>query len=665
MPPGRAGTPYLERQVVRINGQPYFLVAPGQEKNGMAKRQWVTQRIPDQGAQLQPIHIMLDSFHQGSGFTYHGMDAVYDYANGWDASSPGRLSTYARLATCAPLTFGTAPPANHNAQIIDLGGGYFAVMAGQELAIYQVNMAGGTWSAVTATTFTNYVAGRVSKFNGDWYIPMMTSTGAPAAFQQWAPAPPAIGTFTAGPAAPQPMCFTTWTPSSQFGPVLVGAQGNAVYTCAATPTTGANWSAGTQVDVPDYPITDLATYDTYVVCRNTRGLWTFNENLQTINEIPDLQSFVSYVSSQGMSYAQGYLVVPHVAGLVRWRPGAWMNVGPEQEHALEGAVSQGWGPVNATIANGQWLYALHNDPQHGTGAIVGYGPGRGSPFQYGSNMHAIRGPVITHCYQQCTGTYNGIGIVQDATGTYSLLVTCQVSANRLTWTPNVFQIPRAGMAPGDDPLVSNLRDTADFYTSRYFDPSRQIQKTYESVDFWLDVTAANGPGVQLWASINNGSFFQLLDSNGNPATASTTGFYRFFFPTTAQAVGNFVQLDIKVPALGGGQTDQGYTFREGAINAGQYPITTDSIQATFELNNLRLPDGSTDPRTIQQMETDLLALCGPQAAAVAYSGPNGEQGFVQLVKVQMAEAEFQEGSVPVRVAQVEMVARVYSLPVGV
>ena len=641
----KEGTPFAEAQIVRLDGKPYFL--PSSQKAGQIAggRRWEVQRVTAQDSPPKEIAIPLQTYHEGSGFTYSGLPGTYDYADGWCAMSPGRLTTWRRLATGGSVVVAAATT---KPWIIAATGGYFYMAFGRYVAKYLVNLASGTWAKV-GTDFdlgaSNVIAGRPTAWGGNLYFPVQSSAGVLQVWQQLTPGGAGADTWTAGPAGVEASCFTTWKT------FLVRANGNTVATCAVTPTTLGNWAATSAVDNTAYPIIDIKSYDHYLMVRNTRGYWSFDENLVSIDELPDLESVVSTTIGMGMCYSNGYQIVPHLAGLVRWRPMAWQSIGPEQEHALEGDVSQGWGPTQEVTPYGQYFFTAQNDTNAGTGAILSYGPSRGA-----------RGPLVAHCHHQCTGTFEALCVLTDALDTQSLLAAAQVSTDGLTATPWIYELPRAGMTPSDDPAVGRGVQLKTFYTSRLTEPNRDEQKTYRTFECWIDTDTpgATTPGFQVWASVNNGSFFQLLDATGAAMTVTSTGPARFFFPQTSAAVGNFVQLKYVIPAIPGGGVVAGYGIRDGVLRAAVRPLTKDAISTAFTLESLRLPTGDIDQRTAQQMEADLKALCGPNAAPVAYTGPNGETGFVCVTALKIDEVLFKEGSVPVKVATMLLEVQSYS-----
>ncbi len=637
------GTTREEAQVVAFDGKRYKVLS-NNEARTVSGRRWAVTRRPTQAAEPKEFPIEVNTFHEGSGFSFDGLPGVYDFANGWDGRSPGKLATWPRFATGTATVLATAPG---KPWLFDDGLGYVYMLWGRYISKYLVNLASATWTKAVADVdlgAANVVAGRPASYKGKWYIPVKNlSTGVAQVFQQLTPGGAGVDAYAAGPAGAEALGFQTWRT------LLARYNGISVYTVSANPLLLGDWGAATDVDNSSFPITDLAVWDKYLMVRNARGLWSFDENLKTINEIPDLQSILNSSIGPGMAYSNGYLLVPHIAALVRWHAGSWLGIGPEQEHALEGDLSEGWGPVSDVVPYGEHFYAAHNDSSHGTGAILSYSHGRGS-----------RGPLVPHCHHQATGTFEGLAVVQDTARTQSLLVAAQVSADRLTATPYAYELERAGMFAADDPSVAKAAESVTFYTSRLAKPSRSVQKTYRTFEFWLDASPqTNTPGLQVWASVDNGAFFQLADAAGAAATSLTTGFKRLFFPATAAAVGHWVQLRFTVPAKGAGVVAQ-YTIREGMVYAEARPQTTEVVSTWLKMDRQRFEDGTEDPRTVQQQLADLKALFGPNSAPVSYNGPNGETGFVAMQSVALHEAVFKEGSPPVRVAQVSFEVTSYT-----
>jgi len=652
----RSGTPPSNLQVVSFNGM-RFAIAKADAARAAGGRAWRSSRVPAQAAQFKLVPVSLDTFHEGSGFTFDGLPGAYDYCDGWDASSPGKLTTWPRHTTGTATAVASIPPRGW----VRFHGGYLWMMRGKLISKYLPSGAAGAWAKVNAdfdvtTLVANaVVSGRPDAFKGKLYVALQhNSTGAVQRFIELTTVASGASadTWTLGPAAKTAKAFCTWSqrPEGKV-PALVRATGNTVATVAANPMTSGDWGADYEVDDSGHAITDVWIWDKYLMVANDRGLRSFDENLRTINELPDLMSETDATNGQGMTYANAQLWFPHKSALITWMPQAWDNVGPEQEHALEGDLSQGWGRTRALVSRGPRVYSVANESVSVTGAIISYVPRRAHK----------RGPYVPYCHHQCAGSFEDLCVVTDASDSVSMLVALQVSVDGLTATPWAYKLPRSGMNPADDPAVTKLADAKTFFTSRITAPARSIQKTYHEFSCWLDAGAAATPvGFQVWASVNGAAFYQLLDAAGAAANVSTTGFKRFFFPKTAAAVGNYIQLKYLVETAGAKNANS-YTVREGMLYAAARPISTETISCTLVLGeSMKLPDGTVVKATIQEQVETLQGLYGPNASPVKYSGPNGESGYAEFEQLDLLETMDQEGGVPWRAANLQFTVTRYS-----
>lgn len=103
-------------------------------------------------------------------------------------------------------------------------------------------------------------------------------------------------------------------------------------------------------------------------------------NLETVNNRYFANGITAH-NCMGLEMAQGYLLVPHKTGLIRWRPGAWEYVGAESEGGLEGAVSGGWGRVQGIAAAGRYTFLVTANPLDQTGTLLSLNPTGGRQTQ--------------------------------------------------------------------------------------------------------------------------------------------------------------------------------------------------------------------------------------------------------------------------------------------
>ena len=243
----------------------------------------------------------------------------------------------------------------------------------------------------------------------------------------------------------------------------------------------------------------------------------------------------------------------------------------------------------------------------------------------------------------------------------AMLVVIQVDADGVTGSPYAYELARSGLPVANDPNVGHAASDVSFRTSRIFAPSRNTQKTWRSVEFHAALSPeVNTPGGQMWASVDDGAPFPLLDASGATLTAEASGDYEAFFPDSVSSVGRWVQLIPTVPALTGGEVAVSFDVRDITLHGSFTPKTTDYVTAVFILKQMpALSDGTTDRRTPQQQYTDLLALCGPRPAdspPIALRDPDTGENTTCVVtgEPRLQRVRFQNATDPVWVAVVTL-----------
>lgn len=237
----------------------------------------------------------------------------------------------------------------------------------------------------------------------------------------------------------------------------------------------------------------------------------------------------------------------------------------------------------------------------------------------------------------------------------SYVVALQVDPTKTIAKPYVYKLPRADLTVANDPNISLARDDAQFYTSRYPQPSRNVQKTYREVEFWLDASPqTNTPGLQVWAALDEAAAYQLNDNTGAAGTFRTTGPQRAFFPASASAVGHYCQLVFKVPAKAQGEVDVAVSLRDIVIRGALDPITTDLITATFVLGGGEFEDKTSQRKSAKAQLTALKALADPTGAPVAYRDPWGGTGYLKVARVDTKEATYKGATQSVMLANVTL-----------
>ncbi len=224
--------------------------------------------------------------------------------------------------------------------------------------------------------------------------PQMTSTdgmsGGTHAIAHATTVAGTVDTWTAGPATREARCFTVWNGK------LVYAHANYVRTCAASPLTAGNWAPGTtngyEAGDASRDITDLYVYRQYLMATKVDGLYSWDENLFPVQELPDLEDAPDDQAGIGGGYWNGALFVPNKAGFILWAPGVNDVVGPERDGFLDGALSTGWGRVSGIAAYGRYAFVALNDTYNQRAVLGGFLP----PTER-------RTPVVPHSYQQEAG----------------------------------------------------------------------------------------------------------------------------------------------------------------------------------------------------------------------------------------------------------------------
>lgn len=237
----------------------------------------------------------------------------------------------------------------------------------------------------------------------------------------------------------------------------------------------------------------------------------------------------------------------------------------------------------------------------------------------------------------------------------SYVVALQVDPTKTIAKPYVYKLPRADLTVANDPNISLARADAQFYTSRYPQPSRNVQKTYREVEFWLDASPQTSTtGLQVWAALDEAAAYQLNDNTGAAGTFRTTGPQRAFFPASASAVGHYCQLVFKVPAKAQGEVDVAVSLRDIVIRGALDPITTDLITATFVLGGGEFEDKTSQRKSAKAQLAALKTLADPTAAPVAYRDPWGGTGYLKVARVDTKEATYKGATQSVMLANVTM-----------
>lgn len=253
--------------------------------------------------------------------------------------------------------------------------------------------------------------------------------------------------------------------------------------------------------------------------------------------------------------------------------------------------------------------------------------------------------------------YTVSGVTEPA----SFLVVLRVDTDRETVTPDVYKLPRADLAIGNDPTIDRaVTAGADFYSSRLFFPSRNIEKVWRCVEIYVDLEPeTNTPGLQVWAAVDNGIEFQLLDANGLAATVRTSGFHRLFFPATSASRGKWVQLHGKVPAAAVSENGVTVDMRGWALRGWYQPTRSEEVVTVVDLSPGERGDYSADRRSAFDALDELIALTEPGANPTAYRDIWGRDGYCRVLEVKPHEVAFKDGQEPGLFATVRMRVALY------
>ena len=134
------------------------------------------------------------------------------------------------------------------------------------------------------------------------------------------------------------------------------------------------------------------------------GLHKMDENFVPVNEIPDLSDVIDTYNFVGGEYSNGVLLLPHKLGLIAWAPGGYEPVGPEQEGALDGNRSRGWGRPTAVAPYGKMAFVAFNDYLNDRAVIASLQPA------------GERQPYTPHVHFELEGSVEALKVVSLTSG---------------------------------------------------------------------------------------------------------------------------------------------------------------------------------------------------------------------------------------------------------
>ncbi len=231
-----------------------------------------------------------------------------------------------------------------------------------------------------------------------------------------------------------------------------------------------------------------------------------------------------------------------------------------------------------------------------------------------------------------------------------------------------YRLPRHGLTPLEDEAVAHgspFNSTMETYfaTARYRAPGFEIEKVYRAVEMYVEVESPqDGSEIQVWAAIDDGTRFQLLDG-ATPAAVRTSGSYRFFFPRE-NAVGSHVQLFF-IPRTDSSSYESGFHIYPGVKIRGAYRAESGRLH-TYVVRldeGARFADGM-ERRTVRQQIAALEALRDPGAgsgAPVDMRRPDGVETHGEVISVQAQEVDFKGQNASVRPGWIAVV-RVREMP---
>lgn len=644
------GTPRLELMDCTINGERYHVATPewlSANKVGQGARAWDVGRASDQGVDTIPFRYELSTFHEGAGFTFAGIPGVYEQANKMDASTPGKVRSWAQHAST-----GTTATGNSVRGWTLSHGGALYVFKGRYALKYTPSATHKSTWALAATSadfgaggFTGLgnnvaVAGRPARFKGVVYVPLVnTSTGALLRFWQLT----TVGspdTWTQGPNDAELM-FRAFVVTKG---ILRAIDNTEVRSVSGDPMVIGNWApststAGYVVTDSTRPATDLQAWDRYLIWFTQAGFGKFDEDFDVTPAIPELDDAgLSDENGVGAGIANGYVVVPHFTGLIRWRPtGAYHYIGPDQEGGFELGGNTFWDRPQCVLSFGKYLFV-----------------GTAGAYVWMFTMpQGQRGPLVPHAVFQVSDV-ESMCVTVISGKSYLCLLSGGSSSTVYVW-----QLPQHGFSPANDPDIRHDVTGCSFSASRYYAPSRAVKKTYREIEFWLEArdsagtaTALGAPGLTIQAKVDEGAALTLTDSAGSVAAFLSTGKQTAYFPRDATAVGGYVQpIAVYAPSPA---ADRDVTIRDMAISGELHPTKTEVINATLVWEMGVFQDRTQMRRTVKQQKADLTALDGPNSIPVPFRDIWGENGYVSVEQVEFREIQFTGARWPTVIANVRL-----------
>lgn len=464
MPGGRTVAPANAQ--VYMDGKPYLVLVTDPALGVRGWEESLQNADPTIDASPE-IPFTIEDWSQGYGFSFVRSRRVYRRAKGFDASSPAKLSTWPQHGSSAVVT-GAGVKRTHLAVGYDSNGvGWLYMFRGQYITKIATNDTfGATWATTqtidVGTAPNGYGAQRTNvgqptlqPWIGKLYIPYANSNN-PVAFLQLAISTGAADTIDAADSAlkashmigSRDKLIRLYSDPNTGKSIYNSMEAIDENGALKDPLDATNWS-NVEYEVGDQAgdaITGAEILDRYLVVGKESGIYTFDETAEAIEEIRGLAHIRDAENCRGMRYFDGTILVPHKAGLVRWSPGTWMHVGPEQNGMLDADSDRGWGRVTGSIEYGRFAFLAIDDRRKGYSYVASLR----QPFPSDE-----RGPLVPHLHQELLGRVSDVVTIASASGSQYLCVAYHPDADLTKAQVIIYELPISGYTPSNDATINH------------------------------------------------------------------------------------------------------------------------------------------------------------------------------------------------------------------
>jgi hypothetical protein len=621
--------------VARIGGI-RFHVAEDEETGA---RMWREGSVPAQDADWkEEPALRIDSLSQGHGYVFADRGDVYASASGFDCSAPGKAATWPRYNTSATVTVTTAPTGKgwlyyyrHSATK------HFVFLVwGNKVTKFATDDTQTPWAVLQTHTLSVDVPGKCAFWQGCMYVPQGNSND----FIEITIGTAGTDTTSSGPSDRRYSHFASWETK------LVGLVSNPTSSaselrvCEASfdPLVSESWGLPYDVGEAASPITSVASYGRYLLVGKAEGLISFDESALSHNEFVDLKAVYHVQNCEGMGEWNGGILVPHLAGFVHWAPESWLYIGPERDGYLDSESAsddRGWGWVKGVASHGNVAYQAIDDRRLTFGYILS--------MRYPVAGDS-RGPVIPHMHQKVTG-YGLRDIIVASTDERAYLVALNVTdSDGEIAQLEIFELPIHGFSPATDVTIGHANADAQIRLPWYSAPGAHIKKLYRKVELGVYFGAESAhPGLRIRAYIKNGatSTNYLLTADGTADTVvRTSGPHAFYFPQGATAIGDFVSLELEVPAVGGGESATKVEIRYPLVlRLNARPQRTKVVNCQLVLDKGQFLDGGMGKLSARKLK-DLLYEMEENEGSVEVKDAWGYTFRALIGDIQVEELEY-------------------------